>query len=108
MESRNGLIVDLRVGPATGFGERDGALAMLDLRVAGREGATLGGDDRGEAREANRAERDHLEASAVWIASNPGLGVTPTNRGVGNRSPALPEDCLQGVGVRLPTPLRVR
>jgi hypothetical protein len=44
MENRNGLIVDLRVEPATGFGERDGALAMLDMHVAGREGTTLGAD----------------------------------------------------------------
>ncbi len=44
MENRNGLIVDLRVEPATGFGERDGALAMLDQHVVGREGATLGAD----------------------------------------------------------------
>jgi len=44
MENRNGLIVDLRVEPATGFGEREGALAMLDEHVAGREGTTLGAD----------------------------------------------------------------
>jgi transposase len=30
MENRNGLLVDLRVEPATGYGERVGALAMLD------------------------------------------------------------------------------
>jgi len=44
MENRNGLIVDLRVDPATGYGEREGALAMLDEHVAGREGTTLGAD----------------------------------------------------------------
>jgi len=44
MENRNGLIVDLRVDTATGYGERDGALAMLDKHVAGREGTTLGAD----------------------------------------------------------------
>jgi transposase len=44
MENRNGLIVDLRVDPATGHGERDGALAMLDKHVADREGVTLGAD----------------------------------------------------------------
>jgi hypothetical protein len=49
-----------------------------------------GGDDRGETREADRAERDRLEASAVRNASNPGPGVTPTDRGADDRSPALP------------------
>ena len=44
MENRNGLIVDLRVEPATGYGERIGALAMLDEHLAGAEGVTLGAD----------------------------------------------------------------
>lgn len=44
MENRNGLIVGLRVEPATGYGERDGALALLDEHVAGRDGVTLGAD----------------------------------------------------------------
>ena len=40
------LLVDLRVGPATGYGERVGALAMLDEHVpdADADGATLGAD----------------------------------------------------------------
>jgi len=44
MENRNGLIVDLRFEPATGYGERIGALAMLDEHLAGAEGVTLGAD----------------------------------------------------------------
>ena len=43
-ENRNGLLVDLRVEPATGYGERIGALAMLDEHVAGRPGITLDAD----------------------------------------------------------------
>jgi transposase len=44
MENRNGLIIDLRVEPATGYGERSGALAMLDEHLASAEGVTLGAD----------------------------------------------------------------
>jgi transposase len=44
MENRNGLIVDLRVDPATGYGERVGALAMLDEHIGGRDRVTLGAD----------------------------------------------------------------
>jgi len=44
MENRNGLIVDLRIEPATGYAEREGALALLDEHVAGANGATLGAD----------------------------------------------------------------
>jgi transposase len=44
MENRNGLLVDLRVEPATGYGERVGALAMLDEHVLDSDGATLGAD----------------------------------------------------------------
>jgi transposase len=44
MENRNGLIVDLRIETATGYGEREGALALLDEHVTGREGVTLGAD----------------------------------------------------------------
>jgi len=44
MENRNGLIVDLRVEPATGYGERTGALAMLDEHLADAQGMTLGAD----------------------------------------------------------------
>jgi transposase len=44
MENRNGLLVDLRVEPATGYGERVGALAMLDQHVPGPDGVTLGAD----------------------------------------------------------------
>src|SRR5512138_233876 len=44
MENRNGLLVDLRVEPATGYGERVGALAMLDEHVPDLDGITLGAD----------------------------------------------------------------
>jgi transposase len=44
MENRNGLLVDLRVEPATGYGERVGALAMLDEHVPEGDGVTLGAD----------------------------------------------------------------
>lgn len=44
MENRNGLLVDLRVDPATGHGERVGALAMLDEHVPDSPGVTLGAD----------------------------------------------------------------
>jgi transposase len=44
MENRNGLIVDLRIDTASGTGEREGALALLDEHVEGRAGVTLGAD----------------------------------------------------------------
>jgi transposase len=44
MENRNGLLVELRVEPATGYGERVGALARLDEHVPAAEGITLGAD----------------------------------------------------------------
>ena len=44
MENRNGLIVDLRVEPATGYAERNGALAMLDESLPNQDRATLGAD----------------------------------------------------------------
>ena len=44
MENRNGLLVDLRVVPATGYGERVGALAMLDEHIPAPAGITLGAD----------------------------------------------------------------
>jgi transposase len=44
MENRNGLLLDLRVEPATGYGERVGALAMLDEHVPEADGITLGAD----------------------------------------------------------------
>ncbi len=44
MENRNGLIIDLRVEPATGRAEREGALALLDQHVPHASGATLGAD----------------------------------------------------------------
>jgi hypothetical protein len=42
MENRSGLVVDARVTPADGYGERDAALLMLADRPRGR--VTLGGD----------------------------------------------------------------
>ncbi|HSM92316.1 MAG TPA: hypothetical protein VLT47_05460 [Anaeromyxobacteraceae bacterium] len=40
----DGLLVDLRVEPATGHGERAGALVMLDEHVPDADGITLGAD----------------------------------------------------------------
>jgi transposase len=77
MENRNGLIVDLRVDPATGYGERVGALAMLDEHLRDREGITLGADagyDTADFVDACRERgitphiaqtRDHRRRSAV-------------------------------------------
>jgi len=42
MENRNGLLVDLSVGTATGTAEREHALAMLEEHVS--DGATVAGD----------------------------------------------------------------
>jgi transposase len=42
MENRSGLVVDTRVTPANGYGEREAALAMIAERPGGR--VTLGGD----------------------------------------------------------------
>ena len=42
MENRSGLVVDTRVTPADGYGERDAALVMIADRSGGR--VTLGGD----------------------------------------------------------------
>ena len=42
MENRHGLIIGVDVRPATGTGERDGALALVDAHV--NAGATLGAD----------------------------------------------------------------
>jgi transposase len=44
MENRNGLIVDLRIEPATGYAERVGALAMLDESLPNQVAVTLGAD----------------------------------------------------------------
>lgn len=44
MKNRNGLIVELRIEPATGYGERVGALAMLDEHMPDADGITLGAD----------------------------------------------------------------
>ncbi len=44
MENRNGLLIDLRVEPATGYGERVGALAMLDEHIPEADGITLSAD----------------------------------------------------------------
>src|SRR5438034_9353875 len=45
MENRNGLCVDMRIGPATGFAERDDALEMLRrLRRRGIDPKAVAGD----------------------------------------------------------------
>jgi transposase len=77
MENRNGLLIDLCVEPATGYGERVGALAMLDEHLLGADGITLGADagyDTTDFIEACRSRgitphvaqtRDHRRRSAV-------------------------------------------
>jgi len=49
MENRSGLVVDTRVTPADGYGERAAALAMLAARPGDR--LTLGGDKGYDCRE---------------------------------------------------------
>lgn len=44
MENRNGLLVELRIAPATGTAERDTAIAMIDDHLPGTERLTLAGD----------------------------------------------------------------
>ena len=44
MENRNGLLVDMRVAPATGFAEREGALQMIGETLTGSTSITLGAD----------------------------------------------------------------
>lgn len=44
MENRNGLLIDLRVAPATGRAEREGALLMIDESLKGSQPITLGAD----------------------------------------------------------------
>jgi len=44
MENRNGLLVDLRILPASGTAEREAALRMLDEALPGNRPITLGAD----------------------------------------------------------------
>jgi transposase len=44
MENRNGLLVDLRVAPATGYAEREGALEMIGQTLVGKQRLTVAGD----------------------------------------------------------------
>lgn len=44
MENKNGLLVDFRVAPATGFAERDVALQLLDENVAKNQRSTVAAD----------------------------------------------------------------
>jgi transposase len=51
MDNRNGLVIDLRVSPATGTAEREAALAMLDdLGASDKPGITVGADKGYDAR----------------------------------------------------------
>src|SRR5574341_1793509 len=50
MENRNGLVLDAQVTIASGYAERDAALAMID-RVPGDNRVTLGGDKAYDVRE---------------------------------------------------------
>ena len=60
MENRSGLIVDTRVTPADGYGERDAALLMVEALPGGR--VTLGGD-KGYDYPAFVAELRHMEVT---------------------------------------------
>lgn len=44
MENRHGLLVDLRIAPATGYAERDGALQMIGETLIGKQRITVAGD----------------------------------------------------------------
>jgi hypothetical protein len=58
MENRNGLLVDFRVGPATGTAERDIALEMVDDELPGRRRITLAGDKGYDTRDFVKSCRD--------------------------------------------------
>ncbi len=51
MENRNGLLVDFKIAPATGFAEREIALHLLEENVAGEKRATLGADKAYDTRD---------------------------------------------------------
>jgi len=58
MENRNGLLVDFRIGPASGTAEREMALAMVDDVLAGQRRVTLAADKAYDTRDFVRACRD--------------------------------------------------
>jgi transposase len=62
MENRHGLIVDVETTHATGFAERDAAVAML-RRLPARSGRTVGADKGYDV--------------ASWVAEVRKLGITP-------------------------------
>jgi IS5 family transposase len=58
MENRNGLLVDFRVGPATGTAERDIALERVDNDLPGQHRITLAGDKGYDTRDFVKACRE--------------------------------------------------
>jgi transposase len=58
MENRNGLLVDFRIGAATGTAEREVALEMIDHKLPGQHRITLAGDRAYDSRDFVRACRD--------------------------------------------------
>jgi IS5 family transposase len=58
MENRNGLLVDFRIGAATGTAEREVALEMIDHKLPGQHCITLAGDRAYDTRDFVRACRD--------------------------------------------------
>jgi transposase len=58
MENRNGLLVDFRIGAATGTAEREVALDRIDQKLAGQQRITLAGDRGYDTRDFVRACRD--------------------------------------------------
>jgi transposase len=59
MENRNALLVDVLVTEASGYAERDAALAMLNRSVPGGSRITLGADRGYDAREFVARLREH-------------------------------------------------
>lgn len=53
MENRNGLLVDIRIAPATGRAERDVAISMIDEALRGGESASLWAPTRATTRESS-------------------------------------------------------
>jgi hypothetical protein len=90
MENRNGLLVDLRVEPATGTGERIGALAVLDEHLPDRP------DPRPPAPLGRRWQGDQAR----------GLRSRPTPSEAGRREHRLDEDrrLLQEDAIQRPIP----
>ena len=95
MENRNGLLVDLRVEEANGYGERDTALAMLADAVRPSGGATVGADKAYD--------------SKVFVEVSRSLGVTPhVARNTSRRSSAIDARTTRHAGYAVSQRVRKR